>query len=229
MRPIPRATAVVFALTAVPSLLQFAYPALETGLRRDPALIADGQLWRLVTSSLVQDSGVPGTVSNLGFLLVLGWLAERAVGSGRWLLFFAGGVALGQVGGLLFGIVGAGSSIGLCGLAGGTAVAAWHGRDPLPAAVGSLYALLVAASAVAGPWPYAAAAVLAGLLISLRDRVPRWTYGLVALLLGTGLALAADLHGTALLGGLAAGGLAYRTRPRAGDTAPEAARPSAAG
>ncbi len=212
MRPFPRVTAVVFLLTAVPSLLQFAYPALETSLRRDPALIADGQLWRLLTSSLVQDSGVPGTVSNLGFLLVLGWLTERAVGPGRWLLFFLGGVALGQVGGLLFGTVGAGSSIGLCGLAGGAAVAACSGRDPLPAAVGALYALLVAGAAVGALWSYVTAAVLAGMLISRRDLVPRWTYCLLALMVGTGLTMAADLHGTALLGGLAAGVLSYRSR-----------------
>ncbi|GAA1627395.1 rhomboid family intramembrane serine protease [Catellatospora bangladeshensis] len=211
MRPIPRATAIVFLLTAVPSLLQFAYPALETTLRRDPVLIADGQLWRLVTSSLVQDSGVSGTVSNLGFLLVLGWLAERTVGTGRWLLSFLGGVALGQVGGLLFGTVGAGSSIGLCGLVGGTAVATWRGRDPLPAAVGTLYALLIGASVVDTPWSYVVAAALAGLLISWRGRVPRWTYCLVVLVVGVGLTAAADLHGTALLGGLAAGALAYRS------------------
>ncbi|MEU8076664.1 rhomboid family intramembrane serine protease [Catellatospora citrea] len=215
MRPFPRVTAIVFLLTAVPSLLQFACPSLLTGLRRDPALIADGQLWRLVTSSLVQDSGVPGTVSNLGFLLVLGWLAERAVGPGRWLLFFLSGVALGQVGGLLFDTVGAGSSIGLCGLVGGTAVAAWHGRDPLPAAIGAAYALAVAASAVDVLWSFVAAAVLAGLLISQRGRVPRWTYCLVALMVGIGLTAVADLHGTALLGGMAAGGLAYRSRMRA--------------
>ncbi|WP_155368096.1 rhomboid family intramembrane serine protease [Catellatospora vulcania] len=215
MRPFPRVTAVVLLLTAVPSLLQFAYPALLTSLRRDPALIADGQLWRLVTSSLVQDSGIPGTVSNLGFLLVLGWLAERAVGPGRWLLFFLGGVALGQVGGMLFDTIGAGSSLGLCGLAGGTAVAAWHGRDPLPAAVGTLYALLVAAAAVPSLWTFVAAAALAGMLLSRRNLLPRWTYGLVALMVGAGLTVIADLHGPALLGGLAAGGLAYRSRPQA--------------
>ncbi|GAB4057155.1 rhomboid family intramembrane serine protease [Catellatospora paridis] len=226
MRPFPRVTAIVFLLTAVPSLLQFAYPSLETSLRRDPALIADGQLWRLVTSSLVQDSGVPGTVSNLGFLLVLGWLAERAVGPGRWLLYFLGGVALGQAGGLLFDTVGAGSSIGLCGLAGGTAVAAWHGRDPLPAAIGAVYALAVATSAVDALWSYVALAVLAGLLISRRGRAPRWTYCLVALIVGVGLTMAADLHGTALLGGIAAGGLAYRSRlrpsPQLGADVPDA-------
>ncbi|MEU8007088.1 rhomboid family intramembrane serine protease [Catellatospora sp. NPDC049111] len=221
MRPIPRVTAVVFLLTALPSLLQFACPPLLTGLRRDPALIADGQLWRLVTSSLVQDSGVPGTVSNLGFLLVLGWLTERTVGSGRWLLFFLCGVALGQVGGMVFDTVGAGSSLGLCGLAAGAAVAAWHGRDPLAAAVGALYALVVAAATPDTPWSYTAGpvvvAVLAGLLISRRNWVPRWTYTLVALVVGTGLTLVSDLHGPALLGGLAAGALAYRAP--AGDVA----------
>ncbi|GAA2374811.1 hypothetical protein Cme02nite_04090 [Catellatospora methionotrophica] len=212
MRPFPRVTAIVFLLTAVPSLLQFAYPALETNLRRDPALIADGQVWRLVTSSLVQDSGVAGTVGNLGFLLVLGWLTERTVGPGRWLLFFGGGVALGQVGGMVFDTVGAGSSIGLCGLAGGAAIAAWTGRDPLAAAVGTLYALLVAVATLDALWGYVAAAVLAGLLISQRARVPGWAYALVVLIVGVGLTIGADLHGPALLGGLAAGGVALRRR-----------------
>ncbi|MBB5874332.1 membrane associated rhomboid family serine protease [Allocatelliglobosispora scoriae] len=208
MRPFPRITAIVFVLTAVPSLLQIAYPALETNLRRDPALIADGQLWRLATSSLVQDSGVPGTISNLLFLLVLGCLAERVVGPGRWVLFFLSGVALGQVGGLLFDTVGAGSSIGLCGLVGGMAVAAWRGRDPLPAAIGALYAFLLVGAAVDAVWSYAAAVAASGLIIALRHRVPRWAYPLVVGGVGIGLAVTADLHGPALLGGLVAGGLA---------------------
>ncbi|WP_051367152.1 rhomboid family intramembrane serine protease [Hamadaea tsunoensis] len=208
-RSFPRVTAIVFVLTAVPSLLQFAYPALETNLRRDPALIGDGQVWRLFTSPFVQDGGVAGTISNLLFLLFLGTLAERTVGPRRWLLFYVSGIALGQVGGILFDYVGAGNSIGLAGLAGGTAVAAWRGRDPLAAAVGTLYAVLTAGSVVDTTWSYAGAAILGGLGIGLRNRAPRYAYAMVVFLVGVGLSVAADLHGPALLGGLVAGAAVY--------------------
>ncbi|MET9248755.1 hypothetical protein [Nonomuraea sp. NPDC003709] len=46
----PYTTAVVFVITAVPGLLQFAIPSLEPALMRNPAAIAEGEWWRLGTA-----------------------------------------------------------------------------------------------------------------------------------------------------------------------------------
>ncbi|AZZ41737.1 hypothetical protein C0Z11_04965 [Acidipropionibacterium jensenii] len=50
-------TAVLWLLAVVPSLVQLAVPALLPALERDWARIGSGQLWRLVTSVIVQDGG----------------------------------------------------------------------------------------------------------------------------------------------------------------------------
>ncbi len=56
----------IWFAVAVPSLLQIWFPGLETAWRRDPdAVRLHGQAWRLLTSVLVQDSGIGGTVFNL--------------------------------------------------------------------------------------------------------------------------------------------------------------------
>jgi membrane associated rhomboid family serine protease len=213
LRPFPRLTAAVFTITAIPSLVQFAYPALETNLRRDPSLIADGQLWRLVTSLVVQDGGVVATISNLGFLLVLGGLAERTLGARRWLLFYLAGAAFGQAAGLVFDTVGAGNSIALCGLAGGLAVGVWRGgRDLVAGAVGAFFCVLIGASAFDSTAAYVVAAVGAGLIVSQRARLPRWAYAGGVGIVGVALSAAANLHGPAILGGLLAGLIVYRVR-----------------
>lgn len=60
----------LWLVVALPSVLQLAVPALlHDGMRRT-AEIRDGQLWRLVTSMVLQDGGVGGTVSNLTLLAV---------------------------------------------------------------------------------------------------------------------------------------------------------------
>ncbi|MEV4510200.1 rhomboid family intramembrane serine protease [Dactylosporangium sp. NPDC049525] len=121
----PVATMVAFALTAVPSLLQLTLaPALFEALRRDRAAIADGQLWRLVTSFAVQDSGWPGLIFNLIALAVLGTLAERCWGPARWVAIALAAQLLGSLWGLVVQPVGAGTSLVNFGLAGALAAAA---------------------------------------------------------------------------------------------------------
>ncbi|MFF0307913.1 rhomboid family intramembrane serine protease [Streptosporangium sp. NPDC004379] len=126
--PTPLVTAAAVAVTAVPSLLQFVLPALEPALRRDPAAVAGGQWWRLLTSLVTQDGGIAGTAFNLVTLAVVGCLAERALGPWRWLALYGAGAVCGQVAGMLWGTVGAGNSIAVCGLAGGLAIAALRER-----------------------------------------------------------------------------------------------------
>lgn len=110
---------VLFALVAIPSLLQFPFPRLLYALRRDGDLILhQGEWWRIVTSLLVQDGGVAGTVFNLVGLVLVGLVAERLWG--RWLpvLFFGAGIGS-QFVGMAWQPIGAGNSVGNFGMATG--------------------------------------------------------------------------------------------------------------
>lgn len=211
----PYVTAAVFVITAVPSLLQFALPGLEPALMRDPPAIAGGQWWRLATSLIVQDGGVFGTLSNLAFLAVLGYVAERALGPTRWLALYLCGAVAGEATGYLLGQPGAGNSVALCGLAGGLVLAAGRFERSLSA----FYAVASGAwlpAASGGTWGLVATVVLAiaGFqLVIHRDRLPRWlpvaVYGAAAAVLVT----FRDLHGFALLGGIIVGWISNPTSP----------------
>ncbi|WP_425956901.1 hypothetical protein [Xylanimonas sp. McL0601] len=49
----------------VGSVAGLIWPAVEQALRVEPEAIAQGEVWRLVTGTVVQDGGVAGTVFNL--------------------------------------------------------------------------------------------------------------------------------------------------------------------
>ncbi|SEM88577.1 rhomboid family intramembrane serine protease [Nonomuraea pusilla] len=216
----PYVTLAVLAVTGVPSVAQFAVPGLVPALMRDPDAIAHGQWWRLVTALVVQDGGVAGTVVNLGFLAVLGHLAERALGPARWLLFYATGALAGETSGYLLGQPGAGNSVALCGLAAALAMSA---AGPLERSLAAFYTLLPGAwvlSAVGGAAGVTgadgtlrvvlvAAVAAAGFqLVSRRDRLPSWLPGAVPVAVALTLTLLRDLHGVALLAGVIVGWLA---------------------
>ncbi|MFF5212382.1 rhomboid family intramembrane serine protease [Streptosporangium sp. NPDC000396] len=206
----PVVTAVVFVITAVPSILQFAFPTLETALRRDPSAIAAGEWWRLFTSLVVQGGGIVGTVFNLATLAVFGYLAERALGPWRWLALYGAGAMCGQIAGTLWGVVDAGNSIGVCGLAGGLMIAAFRGRaGALEGSAGAFYTLILLAGGLLDGTAGIIATALTGAagmqLVSHRERLPRWFFPAAGVAAGTILTALADLHGPALLGGLLAG------------------------
>jgi membrane associated rhomboid family serine protease len=113
----PIVTAVVFTLTAVTSVLGLASPRVLEALQRTPEGL-HGDWWRTLTSLLVQDGGVLGTVSNLAFLLLLGVLAERLAGPGWWLAVYLGAGLTGELAGYAWQPLGAGNSVANCGLAG---------------------------------------------------------------------------------------------------------------
>ncbi|MEV0713549.1 rhomboid family intramembrane serine protease [Asanoa sp. NPDC050611] len=115
-------TLAVFVVTAVPSLLQFAFPAVLTSLQRTAA-IRDGEVWRLVTSLLVQDGGWFGAISNLFFLLLVGSLAELVLRRWLWALCYLGcGLAAEGIA-VAWQPTGGGNSIAICGLAGALTIA----------------------------------------------------------------------------------------------------------
>ncbi|MEV0161151.1 rhomboid family intramembrane serine protease [Nonomuraea fuscirosea] len=208
----PFLTVAVFVITAVPSLLQFVLPGLEPALMRDPAAIAGGEWWRLATSLVVQDSGAIGTLFNLGFLAVLGYVAERALGRGRWVVLYLSGAVAGEAAGFLLDQPGAGNSVALCGLAGGLVLMTGPpARAPFERALGAFYAVVSGAwlpAASGAMWGWVVTVVLvvaAAQLVTHRERLPGWSpvavFGVAAVV----LMVLRDLHGFALLGGLAAG------------------------
>jgi membrane associated rhomboid family serine protease len=75
----------VFGLTAAVSVAGLIAEPIMVALRRDGAALSDGELWRLLTSMLVQDRGIAGTAVNLAGLAVLGVLVERRAGRGWWI------------------------------------------------------------------------------------------------------------------------------------------------
>ncbi|MFI6597930.1 rhomboid family intramembrane serine protease [Nonomuraea sp. NPDC050536] len=213
MSRVPLASIAVVAVTAVPSLLQFAVPGLEPALMRDPAAISHGEWWRLATALVVQDGGLFGTVFNLATLAVLAFLAERTLGPARMLLLYVTGAVVGEATGYLLGVAGAGNSITVCALAGGLAVAA----DRLAASVAAFYAVVMAVSQLFPSSLIALVIVSAAAfqLVNLRARIPAWAFPALAGVAGLALAAFANLHGPPVLAGMVAGWLVTARRTRA--------------
>lgn len=137
----------LWAVVAVPSLLQFAAPRLLHALRRDPDAIGSGQVWRLLTSVVVQDGGVGGTVFNLVILALVAVVAGRVWGVARSVAFFVVGVIVfNLITTFAFASTGAGNSAATytlaCSLA-GLALVARSSRDQV------ITGLLVLATGVA--------------------------------------------------------------------------------
>ena len=81
----PWATTVALLIVGLPTLAQFTVaPSLLQNLERNWILISHGQVWRLLTSLVVQDGGVAGAIFNLVALAMIGFAAEKLWGVKRW-------------------------------------------------------------------------------------------------------------------------------------------------
>src|SRR5215204_6307413 len=207
----PAVTVVVFAVTAVTSVLGLALPGVLAALERTTEGL-HGDWWRTVTALFVQDGGVAGTVSNLGFLLVMGALAEQLVGRGQWLVCYFGAGLAGELAGYAWQPRGAGNSVAVCGLAGVLVVALAAGdRVPRLAPMVVLWWCGDLLSLRWGP-PLVVAivgAMAVQLLPALAVPAGRVVAG-AAILAALALVTARDIHGAALLAGTV---LAAATRP----------------
>jgi membrane associated rhomboid family serine protease len=178
-------------------------------LERTPALV-HGEPWRWVTSLLVQDGGVAGTVSNLGFLLVVGAAAEQVVRRTALAGLYLGAALAGQVAGVFWQPVGAGNSIAICGLAGGLAWA----LPRAPRWAGAALALWLGAL-LATAWLPLIAVGIAGVALDQRiaagpDR-RRTAFVAAAAVVAAVLVAVRNIHGAALAVGLLLGAV---TAPR---------------
>jgi rhomboid protease GluP len=116
---IPPATGAILCIVLATRLLQWLVPGWYAALARDPS----APWWRVVTALFAYDDGWPQIIGIVVGVLVLGVVGERRFGSLRWLaIFFIAGLA-GQLVGLAWQPLGAGSSVAVAGLLG--AVAVW--------------------------------------------------------------------------------------------------------
>jgi hypothetical protein len=206
---LPLLTFGVLALTAATGLAQAADRGLLTRLERTPAEL-HGDWWRLPGALLVQDGGVVGAASNLAFLGLIGIAAEQVLPRPRWLVHYLGVGLATEVLAYSWQPVGGGNSIAVCGLAGGVAVACRRGDSRLPGY--SVPALLIWCGALLGTLsddlvvPAVVLAAAAAALARRHHEREQLLQRLVPLAVGaTGIVLAAasNIHGAALLAGIA--------------------------
>ncbi|HEY0542845.1 MAG TPA: rhomboid family intramembrane serine protease [Actinoallomurus sp.] len=203
LRRFPVATAAVFGVTALSNVLQVLVHGTLARLERTPAGL-HGDWWRSVTSLFVQDGGVAGTLSNLAFLVAAGAIAEQVTSRRRWLLCYFGAGLAGELAGYAWQPYGGGNSVAICGLAGVVAVAAWRGDERLTGFAPAVLLVWCGALLASLWYPLLALGVAAGVLTKARGGVPagRWA-ALGALLTGAVMTAVEDIHGVALLAGLA--------------------------
>jgi membrane associated rhomboid family serine protease len=207
-RAFPLLTASVTAVTAVVSVTGLLVEPVLLALRRDPVALAAGQPWRLVTALLVQDGGVPGTVLNLLGLALVGLAAERRLGRTGWsLAYLAGGLTGELVGWAGWQPIGAGNSVGVCGLAGALAVALLRTSDP-PGRLAAVAPATWAAALTAGTLTALAptlAAVVTGAAVARGSGPARVLPTVLVAAAAVFLLVRLDIHGAALATGLLVG------------------------
>jgi membrane associated rhomboid family serine protease len=121
----PWATTIAMIIVGLPTLAQFTVaPSLLESLERNWTLIARGQVWRLITSLVVQDGGPAGAIFNLVALAVIGFAAEQVWGAVRWAVIAPGGALGAELWGKIVQPVGAGNSVAVFSLAASLAVEA---------------------------------------------------------------------------------------------------------
>lgn len=205
----PFATIATLALTALVTGAQLVFPALLLALRRDPAALAAGEWWRLITPLFVHADGWPQIITNLLGVAVVGAAAEQRYGHAGWLLLYFGAGLPAELISYAWEPYGAGASVALCGLVGGLLV--WLiARRPGAPALADLFGLCLlvalAGAALGGVWGSLVGAALAGSLLGAlarRGALPGLGRGLGAGGLLAGLLLVAlrNNHGPPVLVG----------------------------
>ncbi len=118
---VPPGTAAFITIAVFVAAIQELHPEWLGLAERDPVRIAAGEWWRIVTALFAYDDGAVQKLGIVFGVLVLGIVAERKIGTVEWLIIaFVSGLA-GQIVGLWWQPVGAGSSVAVAGLLGATA------------------------------------------------------------------------------------------------------------
>jgi len=124
---VPPGTAAFITIAVFIAAIQELHPEWLGLAERDPVAFAAGEWWRVVTALFAYDDGAVQKLGIVFAALVLGIIAERKIGTVEWLIIaFVSGLA-GQIVGLWWQPVGAGSSVAVAGMLGATAV--WLARS----------------------------------------------------------------------------------------------------
>jgi rhomboid protease GluP len=121
----PWATTIAMIIVGIPTVAQFTVaPWLLEDLERNWTLVAQGQVWRLLTSLVVQDGGAAGAIFNLVALAMIGFAAEQVWGAIRWAIIALTGALGRELWGKIVQPIGAGNSVAVFSLAASIAVVA---------------------------------------------------------------------------------------------------------
>ena len=115
---LPWLTIAVWLVTAAFTAAMLVWPAVGVGLERDPAMLGEGQVWRFVTTWLVQTDGWKQIGINFAGLAIFGALVEQRVGRLWWAIGYVAAGLAGEVAGIFWQPVGGGNSVAICGLIG---------------------------------------------------------------------------------------------------------------
>jgi membrane associated rhomboid family serine protease len=204
LRRRPVVTIVVFVISTAVTIAQFFDAAVLHDLERTPAGL-HGDWWRTLTSLLVQDGGVAGAVSNLGFLLLLGIAAEQVANRWQWIVAYLGAGLVGEFAGYAWQPTGGGNSVANCGLAGLLVVAVVRQRKGMPAFGPFIAALWIGALLATWSFPLILVGIVAALASQRIDwsrAAFRYAFGAYAVVAGAVLVAVANIHGAALLAAL---------------------------
>jgi rhomboid protease GluP len=126
LRALPWLTIAVFLATGALTGASLVQPGIGTALERNGFMIREGEVWRLVTTWLVETDGWLQIAVNFAGLAIFGTLAELLVGRGRWMIGYVGAGLAGEVAGLFWQPIGGGNSVAICGLIGLFSVWQWR-------------------------------------------------------------------------------------------------------
>lgn len=130
-QPFPWLTTITLGVTAALTATRLTGDGVLDAVRRDPAALRHGQLWRLGSPVLVQSDRSPVTVlAVFALCAAIGAFAERLLSRRRWIAVYAVGALAGHSIGEAFQSHQSGTSVAFFGLLGGLAAYALLRRDP---------------------------------------------------------------------------------------------------
>lgn len=128
----PLLTALTLGVTAVLTASRLVGDGVLDAVRRDPAALGHGQLWRLVSPVLVQgDRSLFAVLGVFALCSVIGATGERILPRRRWIALYFIGALAGHSAGEVFQPHQSGTSVAFAGILGGLAAYALFDCAPV--------------------------------------------------------------------------------------------------